>query len=460
MAASQPGGSKQVSVLLDDLPVAFPIAPFLDGDTTMVPLRALGEALGFEIVWKDDASPIICVRGSDNITIRLGECTVAVNGKERKMPKNAYLVGSTTVVPMRFFSETLGFAVAWDSATSTANVTSGRGSLEIWSFYALGSQAHSSWEDLFGQKYPYPLSPVASSPASKMAGVVLGWFAVSSDGAILAKGHPSGYEKPEGWEAVMMKLSSSGSKRVAMFFADNQEGKLSSLLSDQGVRERLAVNISLASAGFDGVALDFEGLGIDPAMVEKEAAGFTAFVESVKRSCQNRLVFTVLPPLNGTYQGYDHKRLGQVADAVILMAYGYEDPFSPSPTAPWDKVDEAIRLEMAKVPASKLILGVPAYGTVYSQFGEVATRETRPAARDPVGPAGVKAVFNPASASEVLTWREQEETHKAYLESNRTLQARVSLAERYGLKGAAIWRLGLLQQGWWDAVLKAVDPKR
>jgi hypothetical protein len=464
-AATTPGTGEPtpeapVTVLLDDLPVAFPIPPFLDGDTTMVPLRALSEALGFRIVWKGEAGPIGCVKGDVDIAVRLGEREVTVNGRPAPMPRPAYLKGDTTVVPLRFFSETLGFDVLWDSDTNTANVRSTKSPLEVWSFYALGSQTHSSWEDLFGQKYPFPLTPVPSAPASKMTGAILGWFAVSSEGLIMAQGHPSGYEKPEGWEAVLMKLSLFGSKKVAMFFAENQGGKLSSLLADQGGRERLAVNVSLASVGFDGVALDFEGLGIDPVTCEKDAASFSAFVESVKRYCQNRLILTVLPPLNGTSRGYDHKRLGEVSDAVILMAYGYEDPMSPSPTAPWDKVDEAIRLETKEVPNDKLILGVPAYGTVYSQFQEVACLEARPAARDLVGPADSKPVFNPASASEVIAWREQEESYKAYLESNKTLQARISLAKRYGLRGVAIWRLGLLQQGWWDAVVQVVEPKR
>jgi spore germination protein YaaH len=175
----------------------------------------------------------------------------------------------------------------------------------------------------------------------------------------------------------------------------------------------------------------------------------------------------VLPPLNGHFQGYDHKRLGELTAGIILMAYGYEDRAVPSPTAPWDKVDEAIRLELGVVPKTKLVLGVPGYGTLYSgiQDGPTLlygpTLLSLPAARDRVFSAGVKSGYSPEAASESARWQDDKnETFEAFLESNRSLQARVSLAKRYGLRGVAIWHLGLLNQGWWDAVLQTVEPKR
>lgn len=450
----------EVTVLLDDLPVAFPVPPFLDGDTTMVPLRALGEALGFEIRWTDSESPIRCVKDAVTISVRLGESDVCVGDRETSMPRPAQLRDGTTVVPLRFFSETLGYRVSWDEESSTATARSAKSAMEIWGFYALGSQSYSSWDDLFGQKYPFPLTPLSSSPASKTAGAILGWFAVNSDGLIMSGGHPSGYAKPDGWEAVMMRLASFGAKRTAMFFADNRDGVLSSLLADEGTRERLAVNISLASVGFDGIALDFEGLGAGEDTREKDAANFTSFVESMKRHSADRSVSLVLPPLNSVYKGYDHRELGRVSDTIILMAYGYEDPTDPSPTAPWDRVDEAIRLETEIVPKDKVILGIPAYGTVYKEVAQAISLEARPAARERVGPDDAAAAWSPPHVSEVVEWQDADGRHLAYLESNRTLQARISLAARHGLRGVAIWRLGLLQTDWWDAVLTVTDPVR
>src|SRR5690606_3796768 len=150
------------------------------------------------------------------------------------------------------------------------------------------------------------------------------------------------------------------------------------------------------------------------------------------------------------YLGYDHERIGEFADSVILMAYGYEDPLTPTPTAPWDKVREAIELELEKVPPEKLILGIPAYGTVYAveegpptqvqsveggsgsedSPGAAATAKivSRPAAGDPVGPdPQTPATYGPYLACHYSTWESEGVTYRAFTESNRSLAARASL---------------------------------
>jgi spore germination protein YaaH len=107
-----------------------------------------------------------------------------------------------------------------------------------------------------------------------------------------------------------------------------------------------------------------------------------------------------------------------------------------------------------------VILGVPAYGTLYAAAGGAVSALTRPAARDAVVPEGVTREFSPESISESSAWEGEGSSFQAFLESNRSLQARVSLAKRHGLRGVAVSRLGLLRQGWWDSVLEAAGRTR
>jgi len=334
--------------------------------------------------------------------------------------------------------------------------------MEVWGFYALGSAGYSSWEDLFGDKYPYPVVPGSASPASDLTGAFLGWFAVNTEQAsIYSSGHPSGFAKPVGWEAVLLKMRMAGSKPVAMFFADNAGGKLSTLLANQSLRDRLALNMATAvTVDFEGAAVDFEGLGATEETREKDAANLNAFYTALRRYLRGKKVYAVIPPLNSVYRGYDHKTLGETCDGVVIMAYGYEDPSSPSATAPWDKVDEAIRLEAEVVPKEKTILGIPGYGTVYASTGEVTGVEARPAARDVVGNDAAVHVWNPASATDLVSWEKDGTSYKAFVETNESLQARAALARRHGISGIAIWRLGFLQPGWWEALQEVVEPIR
>ncbi|MGE5580440.1 MAG: stalk domain-containing protein [Bacillota bacterium] len=457
---------RQVTVLLDGLPVAFPVSPFLEGGVTMVPLRSLAESLGFEIIWVDDQSPIRCVKGGKTIALTLGDTVVSIEDRSSSssanLPVAAHLQGGTTVVPLRFFSESLGFEVAWDAETYTASVISPKAGMQVWGFYALGNEGYSSWKDLFSEEYPYPILPGPAAPASGMAGAFMGWFAIDTEsGAVLTSGHPSGFAKPDGSEAVLMKMHASGSKPVAMFYADNQGGKLSALLDNSLLRERLALNVATTvTVDYKGVAVDFEGLGLDSETREKDAANLSAFFESLKTYLHGREVYAIVPPLNSAYKGYDHVRLGELCDAVVVMAYGYEDRSQPSATAPWDKVDEAVRLELEAVPREKVILGVPAYGTVYASVGVTSALQSKPAARDQVGPDQAERAWSPSSAATTLAWEDGNTSYRAFVEDNDSLRARASLAKRYGLRGIAIWRLGLLLPGWWESLNEVIEPVR
>ncbi len=481
-AASSSSGSRQVGVFLDDLPIAFPIDPFLQDGTTMVPLRALSEALGFKVTWHEDGN-ILCEKQGSTIALAIGSDKVTANGSEVTLPVPPGLVDGHTVVPLRFWSEAMGYTVNWDPVTYSAFVVSPKERVAVWGFYAHGSTEYSSWEDFFGDRYPYPLVPGPESPASNMAGAILGWFAVDKTGRVTDKDTESGFLRPAAWGSAMIGIEAGGSKAVAMYFAENKEGCLSSLLADPLKRERLAVSIASSAASFDGAAIDFEGLGSDASTRETDAASFTEFLKALKTYLQDKPLTVVVHPLNGYYLGYDHERIGEFADSVILMAYGYEDPLTPTPTAPWDKVREAIELELEKVPPEKLILGIPAYGTVYAveeepptqvqsveggsgsedSTGAAATTKivSRPAARDPVGPdPQTPATYDPYLACHYSTWESEGVTYHAFTESNRSLAARTSLAKRYRLAGIAIWRLGFLQEGWLQAIQEVASPLR
>lgn len=458
-----------VTVLVDHLPVRFPVAPFISDGVTMVPLRAIAETLGATVTWRSAEEPIECAGSNTSIKIRLGTDQALVNDRPVNLPKAPVLVNETTMVPLRFFSEAMGFQVTWDGKTSTANVISPRRPMEVWGFYALGSEEYSSWKDLFGARYP---SVLPDAPVHRMAGAILGWFAVNADGTISSAGHPSGYSKPDGWPAVLLQLRAASAKALAMFFADNSQGQLSQMLANPFMRERLAYAIAAASREYDGVVIDFEGLGPDEAAARVDAFNFNLFLDSLRRYSGPSLLGVALPPLNGHFQGYDHKYVGTVADLVILMAYGYEDPDQPTPTAPWDLVDAAISMEKAVIPNHKILLGIPAYGTLYRTENSLSQLLARPAARDKAAPATgaeerqtpdperSQGVFRPEFISNYLEWTHEGVYYQAFAEDNYSLKARVNLAKKYNLRGVALWRLGLLADGWWDTVLSAIEPSR
>ena len=99
-------------------------APYIANDRTYVPFRALGEALGAEVVWDNDARTVTYTLGSTEVVMTIGEKTYTVNGEEKTMDVAPEITNDRTYVPVRFVGEALGFKVTALSAAdgTTASV--------------------------------------------------------------------------------------------------------------------------------------------------------------------------------------------------------------------------------------------------------------------------------------------------------------------------------------------------
>lgn len=120
----------QIGVMVNGTYVQFPDAiPEVTNGRTMVPVRALVEALGGEVDYQDDV--VTFTIGGYAYEFAIGSTTVKVsatadNDKDTPKPEDIemdcapYLKGGRTYVPVRFISEALGYEVGWDSAYQTA----------------------------------------------------------------------------------------------------------------------------------------------------------------------------------------------------------------------------------------------------------------------------------------------------------------------------------------------------
>lgn len=469
-----PAKPPYANVLLDMAPVKTPVKPYVEEGITMVPLRALGEALGAGIGWDNDARAATYSKDNITLVVRIGEPAVETSdGRVIAMPQTASLLEGNTMVPLRLFSEILGYQVVWDDITRTVHILSPRESMELWGFYTLGSADYSSWQDAFASKYPFTAH---QSPADDMGGLFLGWFAIDKDGRVACAPNPTGFQKPDGWPAVLLQARLKGLKVFSMYFADQSTSNISELLEDPVARDSLAQDIALTAREYDGVLIDFEGLGLDTSKANLDKENYNEFLNTLKDYLSGKPLSVAVPPLNSSFTGYDHEHIGNIADFIVLMAYAYEDPFTPSATAPFEKVESAIKLEIKAVGPEKIILGIPAYGTMYKTTSEGACLKAYPASKDGLsmlseyrnhidmepntGPPCVNPVFAPEYLSIYVEWESHGDSYKAFLEGPASLQTRLLMAKRFGITRAAIWRLGLLHEDWWASANRVMNIRR
>lgn len=184
------------------------------------------------------------------------------------------------------------------------------------------------------------------------------------------------------------------------------DGAITALLNDPAAMKRAARAISAEAGQYHGVNLDFEGLGFNDwgEQLEQVQKGFTNFVTILKRELETGnigLTLTLHPP-NSAYLGYDYQTLGQIADRVIIMAYDYGA--KPEPV---NKVIQAVEAALASVPADRLILGISAPS-----------------------------------------------------ETAASIAAKTGIAKRYRLGGVALWRLGVIDAGMWQALRGSITAQK
>lgn len=86
-------------------------APFAQDNRTFVPFRALGEALGATVDYDQTAKTVTYKLGSSEIVMTLGSKDYTVNGVKKTMDVAPFAKDNRTYVPVRFVGEGLGFTV-------------------------------------------------------------------------------------------------------------------------------------------------------------------------------------------------------------------------------------------------------------------------------------------------------------------------------------------------------------
>ena len=114
--------SDAITVLLNGEKIGFDVQPQIIKDRTMVPLRAIFEALGAEVAW-DDATKTVTAK-KDDVTIKMtiGADSFMRNSEKISLDSPATIVDSRTLVPVRAIAESFGSQVGWIAESKTVTI--------------------------------------------------------------------------------------------------------------------------------------------------------------------------------------------------------------------------------------------------------------------------------------------------------------------------------------------------
>ncbi len=122
----QPEPPAPITVMIDQTLLQTDVSPIIENGRTLVPLRAIFEALGAEVIWNPDDRSIEAKKGSLSIQLQIGNVSALKNGVPVTIDVPPSIVDNRTLVPVRFVSEALGSEVGWDETKRQVSIrTSG-----------------------------------------------------------------------------------------------------------------------------------------------------------------------------------------------------------------------------------------------------------------------------------------------------------------------------------------------
>jgi len=112
-----------VKVKYNDTYLSFATSPVIEDNRVLVPMRFLFEQMGADVDWNNSTRTATVEKDNDIISFSIDDDVAVVNGSQKIMDVPAQLINNTTMIPLRFLSEELGFNVEWDGERNMVIIT-------------------------------------------------------------------------------------------------------------------------------------------------------------------------------------------------------------------------------------------------------------------------------------------------------------------------------------------------
>lgn len=118
-----------ITVMVNGTELVSDVPAMMVNDRTMLPMRAVFEALGADVTWMGDDRLIFATSGASMIVMQIGNDKMSVQRASEDgmevitLDSPPYVYNDRTMVPVRAAAEALGASVEWDGDTKTVTIT-------------------------------------------------------------------------------------------------------------------------------------------------------------------------------------------------------------------------------------------------------------------------------------------------------------------------------------------------
>lgn len=217
-----------------------------------------------------------------------------------------------------------------------------------------------------------------------------------------------------------------------------------------------------------GINIDFENVNL------KDKPNLTQFVREMTPLLHEQgLVVSIDVTTKSTSENwsmfYDRPALSQTVDYMMVMAY--DEHYASSPVAgsvsslPWVEKGIVQFLNEEKVPASKLVLGVPYYTRIWTEQTKNGKKEVSSRAvfmetiTKLIKDKGLKPVYSAETGQNYVEYTEDGKLNRIWIEDETSIKARIELVKKYDLAGVASWRRGYETPNIWETIKQTMEKR-
>lgn len=232
----------------------------------------------------------------------------------------------------------------------------------------------------------------------------------------------------------------------------------SEIMRDYKLRQGLINRIVslVVKYDLDGINIDFEN------MYAEDKSLFNRFIiELTPRLKEYGKVVSVdvtAPDGSENWSAcYDRHTIGKVADYVVFMAYDQNGTSKEGTTAGYNWVEVSLKKFVGtqeEIDSKKIILAVPFYAREWytNSSGKRKSNTYGIKKLEEIIPNNAKKVWDDNLKQYVAEYTRNGVSYKAWLEDEKSLEAKLSLVNQYNLAGAAYWQKGFEPDSIWNMI--------
>lgn len=217
--------------------------------------------------------------------------------------------------------------------------------------------------------------------------------------------------------------------------------------------------------GFDGVNIDIEDVDI------KDSDKLTMFFEELGEALSKRGYYlsASIPsrvsdePFNPFSDPFNYASIGEAVDEFVVMLYNEHGwPGSgPGPVVSIGWMERVLNYTMTKMPRRKIMAAVSVFGFDFNLDTGKNSYVTFESAMNLADKYNKEVIFDEETKTPYFKYVDEEgNNHEVWFENAESIKAKINLANKLGIKGIALWRLGMEDESMWNMIREDVVVKR